>query len=413
QWQLNAAQAEALSLAYGTDLVHLIQGPPGTGKTRVLAYLAQLLAEDGERVLITGFTHRAINQALNTLADNVAREDAPLTLAKIGHHVHVHDLRAANYASFHDSPLADLSGGYVIGATPFATRSKRLAGVEFDTVIFDEASQITLPLAVMGMLPARRTIFVGDHRQLPPVLTSRYGATALRESVFAALIDQGFDTMLEESYRLNAALVAWPSQQFYDGQLRAAEVARQRRVIYPRPPARLQHILDPDAPKVFVDLGHQNATTRSPAEADLTVALIATLLECDFPAAQIGVVVPFRNQARLIRNQLATAVPQAATRRALVVDTVERMQGQERDLIIVSLTDSSPGFIALVADFLLQPERINVAITRPRVKLIILGSRHLLRSKLPDPDQQAMVDLLADLVQSCTWRSAQWGGGHG
>src|SRR5690606_17298591 len=153
-------------------------------------------------------------------------------------------------------------------------RTQRLSGVEFDTVIFDEASQITLPLAVMGMLVARRFVFVGDHRQLPPVLATRHGAEALRESVFGALVDQGFDTLLEETYRLNAELSAWPSAQFYDERLRPAPEVAARRVAYPRPPARLRHILDPGEPLVFVDLQHQNATTRCDAEASLAVDLI-------------------------------------------------------------------------------------------------------------------------------------------
>jgi DNA replication ATP-dependent helicase Dna2 len=119
--------------------------------------------------------------------------------------------------SFHESPLAEEKGGYVVGATPFATRTKRLAHVEFDTVIFDEASQITLPLAIMGMLAGQKYIFFGDQQQLPPVLTTRLTGGALRDSVFGYLAENNFDTMLAETYRLNAELTAWPSQHFYDG----------------------------------------------------------------------------------------------------------------------------------------------------------------------------------------------------
>ncbi|MFO7169709.1 MAG: AAA domain-containing protein, partial [Chloroflexota bacterium] len=189
-WGLNDKQSEALARAYATNLAFLVQGPPGTGKTEVLARLVQLLVEDGERVLVTAFTHRAINNALNKLAALERRHDAtPISFCKIGRDARADDLDGVeNYETFDRSPLAELSGGYAVGATPFATRTQRLSGVEFDTVIFDEASQITLPLAVMGMLAAKRFIFIGDQRQLPPVLTTRHSGGAFRDSVFGALV---------------------------------------------------------------------------------------------------------------------------------------------------------------------------------------------------------------------------------
>ena len=172
---LDWSQTEALAQAYASDLIYLIQGPPGTGKTRVLAHLAQLLAEEGERVLITAATHRAINNALNQLASV-----APDTQAiKIGQAIQAENLQVENYEYFNTSPVADLSNGYVVGATPFALRTSRLSGVEFETVIFDEASQITLPLAIMGMLAAKRFILIGDHKQLPPVFQAHHVGNAL------------------------------------------------------------------------------------------------------------------------------------------------------------------------------------------------------------------------------------------
>src|SRR6266542_3254211 len=339
-WNLNDTQCEALAQAYATNLAYLIQGPPGTGKTLVLARLVQLLAEDGERVLITAFTHRAINNALNKLAELDRRMDAmPVSFCKIGRQARADDLDdVENYETFELSPLTELSGSYVVGATPFATRTQRLSGVEFDTVIFDEASQITLPLAVMGMLVGKRFIFVGDQRQLSPVLATRHGDTLLHGSVFGALVDRGFDTMLEITYRLNAALTAWPSAQFYDNRLVPAPDAADRRIVYDPPPARLAGILDADEPLVFVDLAHQNATTHSDIEASLAADLVVTLLASGLSPSEIGVVTPYRAQARAIRKLLRAALPDArALWRAVVVDTDERMQGQEREVVIVSL----------------------------------------------------------------------------
>jgi len=394
---LNDVQAEAFADAYATDLAYCIQGPPGTGKTRVLAHLASALAEDGERVLVTAFTHRAINNALNKLA-----EVAPDTAAiKIGRTTRADDLQVENYEYFDTSPMAAMKGGYVIGATPFAPRTRRLGGVEFETVIFDEASQITLPLAVMGMLAGKKFIFIGDQQQLPPVLTTRYSGGAFRDSVFGVLAERGFDTMLTDTYRLSAELVAWPSRHFYHDRLVPVEEAAERRIVYSKPPARLADILDPDAAKVFVDLGHHNVTTRSHKEAGVVVDLIETLLACGVEAGEIGVVAPYRAQGREIRNLLRQVLPDAAVRRKIVVDTVERMQGQERDVVIVSLTTSNPTFAANLAEFFFQPERLNVAVTRPRKKLILVGSRHVLKAEPEHEEWQQAVELFKDLLDSC------------
>jgi DNA replication ATP-dependent helicase Dna2 len=397
-FELNYGQTEALAQAYATDLTYLIQGPPGTGKTRLLAHLAHALVGDGERVLVTSFTHRSINNALNKLFEL----DPTVPAAKIGQQARTDDLLAPNYENFSASPMADMDNGYILGATPFATRTSRLSGVEFDTVIFDEASQITLPLAVMGMLVARKFIFIGDQKQLPPVLTTRLSGGALRESVFGSLVERGYDTMLTKTYRLSTELAEWSSLHFYNGQLTPVSWVADWRVEYPRPPTRLLNILDPDEPKVFWDLAHRNTTTRSHKEANAVVDLISTLLKCGFLAGEIAVVVPYRAQAREIRNLLRRVTPDADIYRHIVVDTVERMQGQERDLVILSLTTSNPAFAASLADFFFQPERINVAVTRPRKKLIIVGSRHVLNANPDDPALKETVDLLKDLLTGCT-----------
>ncbi|MBM3121115.1 MAG: DNA helicase [Chloroflexi bacterium] len=396
---LNEEQAEALAQAYATDLAWLIQGPPGTGKTLVLAHLARMLAERGERVLITALTHRAISNALNKLG-----QIAPhIPLAKIGQVQRADGLVGVeNYPYFNLAPMAEMEKGYVIGATPFATRTKRLAGVEFDTILFDEASQVTLPLAVMGMLAGKRYILFGDQKQLPPVVSSRTRRGDLQRSIFEGLTGQGYESMLAQTYRLNTELAEWPSRQFYDGRLVPTEGAARRRLQLASPPPRLQEVLDPARPKVFVDLQHRNATTRNHKEAGVVVDLILALLESGLPPGEVGVVVPYRAQSREIRALLRSALPDRETRQWIVVDTVERMQGQERDVVIVSLTTSNPWFAAHLAEFFFQPERLNVAITRPRTKVILVGSRHVLRAEPEDPEQQASVALLRDLLDSCT-----------
>jgi DNA replication ATP-dependent helicase Dna2 len=117
----------------------------------------------------------------------------------------------------------------------------------------------------------------------------------------------------------------------------------------------------------------------------------------------MAVVTPYRAQAREIRTLLAQAVDGPGAVRQIVIDTVERMQGQERDLIFLSLTTSNPAFALNLADFFYQPERLNVAVTRARSKLIIVGSTNLFQTQPEEPELQEAIALLEDLVKSCDY----------
>lgn len=393
---LNESQCEAVGQAYGADLYHLVQGPPGTGKTFVLAHLVRLFLQDGLRVLVTGLTHRAINNALN----KIVQVDAALPVCKVGRAERGGDLLAPNYANFADSGFGDLPGGYAVGATPFATRSERLAHIEFDVVVFDEASQVTLPLAIMGMLAGDKYIFIGDPQQLPPVVTAGAGELG-RASIFSYLAGRGAESLLAETYRMNDVLTAWPSRTFYENRIYPAPGVGERRLKLARLAQKWAHVLDPEQPAVFLDLQHHNNTIRSAREAQIVAELVLALLYGRLPAEQIGVVTPYRAQGRLIRTWLRRALPERETLRSLVVDTVERMQGQEREAVLVSLTTSSLAFAAGLADFFFQPQRLNVTITRARTKLILVGSRHVLKAQPLGEEQQEWVGLLRDLVDTC------------
>lgn len=403
---LNESQAEAVGQAYASDLLHLVQGPPGTGKTLVLAHIVKLLVSEGARVLVTALTHRAIHNAL----EKIARVAPYLSLCKIGPHSRADGLAVDNFEDFTQSQFGELAGGYAIGATPFATCTQRLAEVEFDTVIFDEASQITLPLALMGMLSGKRYIFIGDEHQLPPVTAAPVDDLALaRSSIFSYLSGRGYETMLTETYRMNDVLTAWPSHTFYADRLHSAPGVGERRLELAPLDIRWAPILDPAYPAVFVDLQHANTTVRSYREADMILDLVLALLRAGLSPLEIGIIVPYRAQGREIRNRLGRAISDRDVRRAMVVDTVERMQGQEREVILFSMTTASPIFAADLADFYFQMERINVTITRARTKLVIVGSSAVLRAEPENPEMRDAVGLFADLLQHCTSRLPPYG----
>ena len=374
----------------------LLVGSPGTGKTLMLAHLARLLVADGQRVLVTALTHRAIHNALN----KILQVEENIDVCKIGPAQNNDDLNVPGLETFVDSHFGNIHEGYVIGATPFAVQTERLSNVEFDVVLFDEASQVTLPLAIMGMLAGNKYIFIGDEKQLPPVTVTDAGQAA-QASIFEYLAGRGNETMLNITYRLNDALTEWPSRTFYHNELKSSQHSAERRLRLSDRESRWDFVLDPSSPAVFLDLCHRNSTVRSPREAEVVVELILALLDHHVPPDEIGVVVPYRAQSRLTRSLLRRAIPDESIWSQIVVDTVERMQGQEREVVLFSFATASPAFAAQLADFLFQPQRINVAVTRPRTKLVLIGSHHMLEADQLDPEQVEAIALIRDLFDSC------------
>jgi DNA replication ATP-dependent helicase Dna2 len=363
------AQAHAVGMAYGAEQVACIQGPPGTGKTRVLALIAKLLTQRGERVLVTSHTHMAINNALNSIhAFGVPAVKVSHLTQRKGLHEQLPCF--AGLGAWAERP----TNGYVVGATPFATCTQRLQGYAFETVLFDEASQVTLPLALMAMRTGKRFIFIGDHQQLPPVLLSQSVLDATSPSVFTAFTSRQalHNTMLKCTYRMNRWLADWPSRIHYDGLLVATGPNRERRLTLSTVPARLAPVFDPAACGVFIPTLDRSARTRNFRDAELVAALCAAAADGGVPLAQIGIVTPYRAQGRAVRSLLIRRFGRVAARR-VVADTVERMQGQERELIIVSLATGDEVFLQAIASFFFQPQRLNVAITRAISKLILIG----------------------------------------
>lgn len=395
----NAQQAQAVAAACGANVMACIQGPPGTGKTRVLALVADLLVRDGARVLVTSHTHTAINNALDKVAARgvpAAKVGAPTQRKGLGPHVASFD----RFSEWIDRPRS----GYVVGATPFATCGSRLQGCEFDVVIFDEASQVTVPLALMAMRRCRRYVFIGDHKQLPPVVLSRRSSVLDEDTVsaFAALTSRrpqdDRSVMLTETYRMNRWLAEWPSRTYYGGRLVASGGNVERLLPIAASPARLHEVLDPQAWGVFIPTRDRRARTHNAADARLVAELCHDAVAAGLPPQEIGVVTPYRAQGRAIRTLLCEMLGRDAASR-IVADTVERMQGQERQFVILSLATGDPVFLAAVAEFFFQPERLNVSITRAVAKLVVIGPDIDAAPSLEDEAQRKAVAEYVALTQ--------------
>ncbi|WP_269522414.1 DEAD/DEAH box helicase [Coraliomargarita parva] len=374
----NNSQSDAIAAGSASQWCSLVQGPPGTGKTQVLANIVVQRLARRERILITAFTHRAIHQALRTIKKILPNEDR---IVKIGTHIPDPDLPVSQYESFAESPLADMTGGYVVGATVFATRSFRLKGIDFDALIIDEASQMTLPYAVLGMLTSDCYIIIGDPQQLPPVIQSCGSSEAHEYSIFKTLQRNNDLTLLDTTYRMNAVIAEWSSNQYYNGQLSSHSSAANRKLqLHFQPEADwLQHALSPDAPLTWLEHTERGCRKLCMEEVDLVNQLLGALLSSGLSANEVAVVTPYRKQARAIRQRLKQSSSQASSMLSeVVIDTVERMQGQEREVIIISCVSNEPSFIRAVAEFLFLPSRLNVAVTRARSKVILIASDSLL-----------------------------------
>lgn len=392
----NPAQARAVGLAFGAEQLACIQGPPGTGKTRVLSLIVRLMIERGERVLVTSHTHMAINNALN----KIQAQGVPTV--KVGRDTQCKGLDPAvachaGLGAWDDRP----TNGYVVGATPFATCTSRLEHYEFDTIVFDEASQITMPLALMAMRRGRKFIFVGDHKQLPPVMLSRSVLADDAPSVFAKLtsLHALHTAVLNETYRMNRWLARWPSEAHYAGALVASGPNRERRVLLDDVPERFAPVFDASSCGVFIPTLDRSARTRNFQDAELVADLCEAAAHAGLAFHDIGIVTPYRAQGRAIRSALVRRFGRQAAS-AIVADTVERMQGQEREMVILSLASADTVFLSAVAPFFFQPQRLNVSITRAMTKLIVIGPSTEMLPVADDERVQGWIAQYAALLHS-------------
>lgn len=384
---LDDSQTDAVATCLAAKRFHLVQGPPGTGKTFALARLVQKLVERGNRVLVTAFTHRAIHHALRKIRPMV---DCPVF--KVSEPSPFDGGGIEFKERFLETGLQDHPGPYVIGCTPFALFTSRAQEARFDVAVIDETSQMRVEAAIMPMLRADRWFFFGDRQQLPPV-SMRPVDDAAEDSVFSQLAARGDHTMLETSYRMNDPLVRWPSENFYQGRLKAHRTNSAHRFQLRSEPRRLD-LLGPEPAMVSVVVNHEGNRAYSDEEADEIAALIGEMLEGGLPPEEIGVVAPFRAQAARIRSLLRfkrfAGLPEISK---LTVDTVERFQGQEREAMIVSFVVSEDAFMDRIGAFLTYPQRLNVTVTRARTKVLLVHSprfRRWLERNAPHDERAAV-----------------------
>ncbi len=417
----------------------LVLGPPGTGKTHLMSWLilgyvqARRAAGLPARVFVSGFTRNAIGNVLDSVAK---RADAYAPGAFDTHFIGqgpaaglsplVH-YRPEVYGDHALSALQDLQPAAAVMGGSIWSLSRLMARPEaggdgftaelFDLVCIDEASQVVLShglMALAGLKPLGRVVVAGDDRQLPPIRAARevkLGERQLGGSLYSFLKSgHAPEFALDTTFRLNAPLSAFPERKFYTGQYAsAADVVLERLALVDAWREGLEPweaaLLDPEWPVAILVHDGPPAATRNPFEATLAARLCERLADRlagaktgtgyapDLWRDRLAVVSPHRAQNSAIRNALSPALAAGA-----FVETVDRIQGKERDAVIMSYCVADAEFALAEADFIFAPERLNVATTRAKTKLVVLLSRRLLDAVPGDQEAMDKAEILREFV---------------
>ncbi len=272
----------------------------------------------------------------------------------------------------------------VIASTLTGAANPLLAGQHFHTLFIDEAAQALEAACWIAMLRTDRVILAGDHQQLPPTVKS---PEAMKGGLARTLMEQVADEkpdvvrLLRVQYRMNEELMRFSSEWFYGGQLEAAPEVRHRSMV-----DDLGHPLewiDTDRLTADYDISAHEQTVGTnygrinKAEAALTLQALRSYVErmgrhrIVEERVDFGVISPYRAQVQYLRGLIRRDEFLRPLRSQITVNTVDAFQGQERDVIVVSMVRANEqGQIGFLTDL----RRMNVAITRARYQLIILGS---------------------------------------
>ena len=395
----------------------LLVGPPGTGKTTValrqmvLEYLASA-ASHGDALLLTAFTNRAVDEICAMLADIAAdfvRLGPELSCAP-EHRSHLLTQLVDRYPTRNAVRQLLQQIPIIVGTIASLSSLPELFLLRhFRAAIIDEASQALephlLPLFcatdTYGRLAIDKFILIGDHKQLPAVVAQSptesavtdaelraAGITDCRRSLFERLhalaLRQGVSQavgLLHRQGRMHEDIAAFVNAHYYDGQLTAVPLPHQRGPL-PYAAVNAARLVAYDVPA-----SPDRCTAKSnAAEADCVADIVASIKAAQSGAATamtLGIIVPFRGQITQIRRALAARhIPDYD---AITIDTVERYQGSQRDIILFSTTVSAPWQLPILS----QPvdkdidRKLNVAITRARHQFILVGNLSLLRTCSP------------------------------
>lgn len=419
---LNESQMEAVAAVLQRPL-SLIQGPPGTGKTVTSATLVYHLTRQGMgQVLVTAPSNVAVDQLTEKIAATglrvvrLASKTREATSSSVDHLcLHVMTPLAAGDEFNKLQRLKDeigelserdqkkyralrtrtereiLQAADVICATCVSAGDPRLKNFRFRQVLIDEATQAVEAEALIPMtLGSKQIVLVGDHCQLGPVVMCKAAAKAgLTQSLFERLVLIGIRPIrLQVQYRMHPCLSEFPSNMFYEGSLQNG-VTEADRLLLNLPQFKGKEDFPwpvPSKPMFFYSIAGMEEISASGTsylnrtEASYVEKIVTHLLRMGVTPGQIGVITPYDGQKKYVSEYMRRSGSLAsALYEAIEVASVDAFQGREKDFILVSCVRSSE---SQGIGFLSDPRRLNVALTRARLGLILLGNPRVL-SKNP------------------------------
>jgi ATP-dependent RNA/DNA helicase IGHMBP2 len=424
---LNKSQSKAVDKILSANELAIVHGPPGTGKTTTLIQaIKALIKQENHKILVVAPSNTAVDLLSEKLSEeglNVLRVGNParvserlqrLTLeAKMAEHDYLketkrlkkqamefknmahkykksfgkseRDQRKALFDEAHkiikevgntEQYIIDdiVSKTQVVTATLVGANHYTIRNLEYNTVVIDEAGQALEPACWIPILKAKKVILAGDHCQLSPTIKSNEAAkTGLSETLLEKCIKLHPEavTLLEEQYRMNENIMGYSSQIFYEDKLKAHHsVAKSL-------------LFDNDSPLLFIDTAGcgfeeklEGTSSTNPDEAAFSFKHINLFINElskkytieNFPS--IAVISPYKQQINLLKTQFEHSPDLQKYKENISVNTIDSFQGQERDIVYISLTRSNDiGEIGFLSDI----RRMNVAMTRARKKLVVIG----------------------------------------
>lgn len=424
---LNSFQNNAVQKILSAVDLAIVHGPPGTGKTTTLVRAIKALTEQGnKKILVVAPSNTAVDLLSEKLADeglNVLRVGNParvseklvsLTLdSKVAQHQSVKEIKRLRKQANEFRDMAHkykrsfgraereqrkllfaearnimkqveqteqyivddlLNRAQVITATPVGANHYTVRHLQYDVAVIDEAGQALEPSCWIPVLKARKLVMAGDHCQLPPTIISEEAA---KKGLNKTLMEKNVQAhpeavvLLEEQYRMHESIMAYASAIFYDNKLKANSVVAG-------------HLLfEGDDPLLFIDTAGcgfeeklEGTSTSNPEEAAFLLRHLSGMMDTlkekngkgKFPS--VAVISPYREQVRLLKDLLQHNASLVQRNEQISINTIDGFQGQERDIVYISLTRSNPdNRIGFLSDI----RRMNVAMTRARKKLVVVG----------------------------------------